>query len=275
MEAFEEADASAAPAAPATARSRHNFCAASSRDAFVFGCCRPGHTAPTPGVASSPRGPLIPAATVQAWVQFLQGHGVARVVVLLTDDELTFFATPYLGQLRKAFAHVVHVPPHRHAARASLLDALEAAEIAKEKVVVHCTTVRGRGVVGCSDCTDSRRARSLVLLGWLQGQGRTGNVLALWLHHRYRLSIQQAVGEVTKFAACTPAVCVCTIAGCARVAHACSLCLLLPASKCARLPTEHGVMRLLAPPADTLRRQRTLQHAAWWHQRTQALTSIL
>lgn len=158
MDSFEAADAPrrvakpqprGTPRTPTTARSQHNFCAASGRDAVVYGCSRPGHSAPVPGVASSPRGPLIPAATVQAWVAFLHTQSIARVVTLLTDDELTFFAQPFLACLRSQFKHVVHVAPHNPDARAALLAAFEDAQAAGERVVVHCSTVRVGAVACC------------------------------------------------------------------------------------------------------------------------------
>lgn len=168
MESFDESEAAASqggasrgapgskPPAPPTPRARgsakpgsprlapHNFCAASGRDTIVFGCNRPGHSHPVAqaSAARSPRGPLIPSATVASWVAFLKSRGVERVITLLSDEELTFFASPFLPALQAAFKDVVHVPPHRPGARATILTSIAAAVAAKEKVVVHCTTVR-------------------------------------------------------------------------------------------------------------------------------------
>jgi len=47
---------------------------------------------------------------------------------------------------------------------------------------------------------------TVIRLFGMQGQERTGTVLALWLHHRYLLTIEEAVHEVTAYGA---GVCVC------------------------------------------------------------------
>jgi L-asparaginase len=152
-----------------TARhARFNFSAASARDGLVFGAEKPGFVHPNPALPVTPRGGLVGEETVDEWSEVMRAHGVRRVLCLLNDDELGFFGAPLLPALRRHFSAVTQVALTGKDAVAQLLAALLEAEAAAEPVVVHCST----------------------------GQGRTAVVLALWLQHRYKLSVDDAVAEV-------------------------------------------------------------------------------
>ena len=91
---------------------------------------------------------------------------------LLADGlrSLGRYSKGLLGTYAGTFSSVQTVADvYGKGARAAVIDSLESAEAAGEKIVVHCNA---------------------------SGKGRTGNVLALWLHHRYRLPVDQACEEV-------------------------------------------------------------------------------
>lgn len=158
------------------ARSPYNFSKASSRDAIVYAACRPGHAHPREGLVATPRGPPTKVESVAKWVEFMKEHGIKRVLCLLTRSELTFYSESLLAQYRKLFANddVVETVSDIYSkdARKRILEALDSAAEAREKIVIHCSA----------------------------GQSRTGACCALWLHHRYKLPIDEAVNEVNSFA---------------------------------------------------------------------------
>ena len=163
---------------PLSARNRFNFAALSRRDSIVFGAERPGYVKPNPDSPSTPRGPLVPAPVVEQWCVDMKAKGIKRVLTLLNESELSFYAEPLQSTFAKYFAEVVTLPQNSSATLHAVLDAMKAAEDCNEPIVVHCST----------------------------GQGRTGTILALWLHHRYSLPIPAAVTECMEFASANGAV---------------------------------------------------------------------
>ena len=147
---------------------RFNFSAASARDGLVFGAEKPGFVHPNPSLPVTPRGDLVGKETVDEWASEMKAQGVRRVLCLLNDDEMGFYGAPLLPALRCHFAAATQVSLTAKDALAQLLAAMLEAEAAAEPIVVHCST----------------------------GQGRTAVVLALWLQHRYKLSVDDAVAEV-------------------------------------------------------------------------------
>lgn len=97
---------------------------------------------------------------IGAWIRSMQDAGIERVLVLLTDDQLSRF-DGLMDRYRDAFGHdrVRHAPiPDHHLAApetlaADVLPFFRDAEEANEPVVAHC----------------------------LAGIGRTGQALAAWL----------------------------------------------------------------------------------------------
>ena len=157
-------------------RSPYNFSKASSRDDIVYAACRPGHAHPREGLIVTPRGPPTKVEPVAKWVDFMKDRGIKRVLCLLTRSELTFYSESLLAQYRKLFANddVVETVSDIYSkdARKRILEALDSAARANEKIVIHCSA----------------------------GQSRSGACCALWLHHRYKLPIDEAVDEVNSFA---------------------------------------------------------------------------
>jgi protein-tyrosine phosphatase len=197
------------PRTPRTARSQFNFSPASVRDGIVHGSERPGHVHPVMGQPMTPRGrlaavvvqerpsscPSFPAGElvtddqVAGWIDTMKEKGIRRVLTLLNQDEISFYASPVVETLSKHFTAVVHVALSAKGALSSVMDALTEAADKKEPIVVHCSTVRSQPVVPC-DPHDP----------FVQGQGRTAIVLALWLHSRYNVTLDVAVEEVSRHA---------------------------------------------------------------------------
>eukprot|EP00929_Paragymnodinium_shiwhaense_P016270 TRINITY_DN124534_c0_g1_i1.p1 TRINITY_DN124534_c0_g1~~TRINITY_DN124534_c0_g1_i1.p1 ORF type:complete len:180 (+),score=46.57 TRINITY_DN124534_c0_g1_i1:55-594(+) len=143
-----------------------NFGPASSRDQVVYAAERPGmrNEFDKPGA--------IPKEAMVEWSEFMQAHGIKRGLSLMSDEEMTWFPEPGL-MASGVLPHYDHVLTSGEGAGERVLKALEAAEAAGEKVVVHC----------CA------------------GQHRTGMVLAAWLVKRYGLTPEQAFEEMLANAA--------------------------------------------------------------------------
>eukprot|EP00501_MAST-03F_sp_TOSAG23-6_P001112 GSMAST32.ASY1.ANO1.1155.1 assembled CDS len=148
---------------------RFNFGSASDRDSIVYGCCEPGFKHPEVGTPRTPRTAPTNLSSVETWASFMKSAKISRVIVLLTPEEYSFFETSLLSTYREHFSTVIRVAPYTEGSLEGLLRAFSDAEEAGEKVVVHCAT----------------------------GQGRTADALALWLHHRYNLSVSDAVEEIS------------------------------------------------------------------------------
>lgn len=185
----------------------YNFGSASSRDKLLFGCARPGHAHPKIDTPRTPRGPPVEKTDLKKWIEFLRTRGVKHVICLLSQTELTFFSQPFLKTIASAGFTVTHVPPAKEdgsdgGALEKLEEVMDHAANSNERVVVHCAS----------------------------GQKRTGDVLALWLHRRYRMSVEKAVEEVTTFAS---------------------------DHRLLRRPSVQGVLRYLAPKALLTARRRS------------------
>ena len=143
-----------------------NFGPASSRDAIVHTCERPG----ADDAFNTPGG--IPQPAVQEWLDFMKAQGVKRVLTLLDDNELEYYSVPLFETYKEAGFISEHIPMGSPDAKSRVMDALFAAEAAGEKVVAHCT----------------------------HGMGRSGRVSAAWLAVRYGLSPEEATKEAMETA---------------------------------------------------------------------------
>ena len=77
---------------------RFNFGEASSRDGLAHGALRPGKQAnalEAPGAVGD--------AEVREWVEFVRARGVRRVLSLLGDDEIAWYASDLDAAMRAAF----------------------------------------------------------------------------------------------------------------------------------------------------------------------------
>ncbi|OQS03250.1 L-asparaginase [Thraustotheca clavata] len=152
---------------------KYNFGAVSKRCDVIYGAERPGYVHLTRGQPSTPRGPDVDENAVKDWIEFMLGNGIKRVLCLLTKEELQFYSKPLLQSYADAFgsANVMHVDVANDCQLFMILSALTNAYSSQEKIIVHCST----------------------------GQSRTANVLALWLHRQYVITISNAVNEVVEF----------------------------------------------------------------------------
>jgi L-asparaginase len=169
-----------------------NFGAASERDSVVFGCCEPGFKHPIVGMPRTPREGPTKADEVEKWATFMKKMDITRIIPLLTPEEYSFFETSLLSSYRRHFQFVHKISPYTEGSMQAIMKALIDAERAGEKIVVHCAT----------------------------GQGRTADVLALWLHRRYDLSVEDSVSEIASYA---------------------------KSNRMLRRPTSKGLLKLLAP----------------------------
>jgi protein-tyrosine phosphatase len=141
----------------------HNFGPASSRDAVIFTCERPG---------GEPAG-KIPESATKEWVEFMREKGIGRVLVLLDDNELECYEDPGLMKIyEKAGFDARRVPMGELGASKRALNAVSESESDGTKIVAHCT----------------------------HGQGRAGRVAAGWLAAKYDLSPEDATLEALESA---------------------------------------------------------------------------
>ena len=99
-------------------------------------------------------------------------RNIQQIICLLSKSELEFFSKPFLKTCLEAGFKVTHVPPDDSDAFRKAVLVMTEAEKNGQRVVIHCAS----------------------------GQKRTGDVLALWLHRRYCISVEKAVKEVADFA---------------------------------------------------------------------------
>jgi protein-tyrosine phosphatase len=143
------------------------FAAASSDESIVYGAKRPGFNCAN-----------VTAAEVSEWLGFMSEQGIGRVVCLLPEEQLRYYANVpggLLGAYAAAFGpgKVVHQPVADFTicdrrTWSGIIQALRASDAAGEKVVVHCSG----------------------------GIGRTGHVLAAWLVHGRGYSAAGAIEAV-------------------------------------------------------------------------------
>lgn len=142
-----------------------NFAPASPLDDVVHGSCRPGV-----GRVQS-----IPPESVEQWVSFMKQQQISRVLVLLHTDQLTYYREDLLAHYRREFCDVTWAPiadfslPEPDVLQTALA-ALDRAQAAGEKIVVHCSA----------------------------GMGRTGIVLAAWLIRIHGLDAAAAAALVVE-----------------------------------------------------------------------------
>lgn len=146
----------------------YNFARASDRDDVVYGAARPGARQQR---CFNPED-KVAVEEVCEWAQFMRGHGVQRVVSLLTASEVDTYERPPAETLAGHFAAVASVDPKAPGAADKLIEALEQAAAANEKVVVHC---------------------------W-GGGGRTGQALAAWLVRHHGMPPEEAGQLVEAYA---------------------------------------------------------------------------
>ncbi|KAL3763782.1 hypothetical protein ACHAW5_000355 [Stephanodiscus triporus] len=149
---------------PPSPRNPHNFGPASSRDAVVNTCERPGGD---PGGGGSK---IRTEEEVDEWVRFMTApeRAIGHVLVLLADGELGAYDGPGLVAAYEARGIIVHHIPYASGGSfRRMMAVLDDLSEGGENAVAHCT----------------------------HGMGRSGRVAAGWLVHKYGLSVEEAVGE--------------------------------------------------------------------------------
>jgi len=142
-----------------------NFAPATPDESAVFGACRPGY--PSQNVDEN---------TVSNWITELRSKGINRICCLLTAEQLAHY-DDLLPAYRTAFGEqaVCHAPvPDYDPVPTELMQDtirpfLSEADTRDEQVVVHCSA----------------------------GQGRTGQVLSLWLAVERGYSVDDAIRTVS------------------------------------------------------------------------------
>lgn len=154
---------------PPSPQNPHNFGPASSRDAVVNTCERPGGD---PGGIGSK---IHTEEEVDEWMRFMTTpeRAIGHVVVLLADVELEAYDGPGLIAAYEARGIIVHhIPYASDGSFRRIMAVLDDLNERGENAVAHCT----------------------------HGMGRSGRVAAGWLVHKYGLSVEEAVGEALEAA---------------------------------------------------------------------------
>lgn len=124
-------------AAAEAERLRYNFAPASALDAAAFGSLRPGLQSNTGEAAG-----CVSDAEVAAWVAFVKGRGITRVLSFLGDDEAAWYASDVDGAMASAFGAGNYLRQSVHAdgayaAAKAFVDA--AAADPNAKILFHCS----------------------------------------------------------------------------------------------------------------------------------------
>ena len=143
------------------------FKSASRDEDIVYGSERPGY--PKESVGHD---------LVMDWIQFMKDRGIKRVCCLLTKAQLNYYDEDLLRIYRQEFGegNVCWAPVEDyhlsdvHTLTKKILPFLTDSDAKKQPVVVHCAG----------------------------GMGRTGHVLAAWLHFGRQYEIEQALLEVRR-----------------------------------------------------------------------------
>jgi putative intracellular protease/amidase len=138
--------------------SLHNFGPASSRDTFLYTAERPGNP---PGKKD-----LVPDEKVYEYIAFMKEQGVARVLLLLDEQEIAIYSDLLAMYTAGGLQYNIQSMNEEGAAK-KVMAILKASEEQGERVCTHCTG----------------------------GIGRCGRVAAAWLVERYNLSPTVATEE--------------------------------------------------------------------------------
>ena len=134
-----------------------NFSRGSSLDDTAFASCRPGRQTNK----TEAKGAVKPEE-VKEWVDFMKGNNIKRVLSLLGDDEVQWYAEDLDAAMREAFGkdryHRTSV--HSEDALSIMHMAFTAAYDSKEKIVVHCSGGSGRAPLGLGVALHLRHSKS-------------------------------------------------------------------------------------------------------------------
>jgi hypothetical protein len=144
--------------------SLHNFGPASSRDTFLYTAERPGNP---PGKKD-----LVPDEKVYEYITFMKEQGVARVLLLLDEQEIAIYSDLLNMYTAGGLLYNIQSMNEEGAAK-KVMAILKASEEQGERVCTHCTG----------------------------GIGRCGRVAAAWLVERYNLTPAVATEETLAQAA--------------------------------------------------------------------------
>jgi putative intracellular protease/amidase len=144
--------------------SLHNFGPASSRDTFLYTAERPGNP---PGKKD-----LVPDEKVYEYITFMKKQGVARVLLLLDEQEIAIYSDLLAMYTAGGLLYNIQSMNEEGAAK-KVMAILKASEEQGERVCTHCTG----------------------------GIGRCGRVAAAWLVERYNLTPAAATEETLAQAA--------------------------------------------------------------------------
>ena len=139
----------------------YNLCQLSDQECMIFGSERPGYIYPSRTRPVTPRGILTPLykilsmnikillgpdttrTVVHEWIDAMKNNNIKRVLCLLNEEELGFYAEPLLPTLRKHFTTVLY---DINMNGTTILKNLQDAIAAQEKIVLFCSTVKSKEI---------------------------------------------------------------------------------------------------------------------------------